>query len=566
MSSESQPVVQIVHGPRIVTLTDSSPDALAVLAGRIIATGGLDDLLARFPEAETIRLDGALLIPGFNDAHLHPFFAAEPLLRIDLGPESAPTSESALDILRHRAAITEPGRWIVGAGLDVVHGDVAGLDRRALDAVSTQHPIYIIGSTWHTAVANSVALDELLADSDPDSYAGGVFSRDPGGSLNGWLHESPHMRVVWAGSEQRPLLPSLPVPVLVDALEEQNAFLHSNGITSYTDALVTPQMWAAYDHAHREGRLTARVSMALWHTYRDRITALGMSSDYGNEWLRFAGVKFMYDGAISGGTCLCSRPYASVSGTGNGIRVLDLDDLTEAVVDLHAQGIRVCIHANGDAAITDVLQAIETARQTTPSMSINHRIEHCSMVDDTLLARLVEAEVTAVPFGGFIRYHGDALVRMYGRDRAAQLSRHRTLMHAGVGVAGSSDYPCGPASVLTALYSMVTRQSESGTIIGDSERVGIEDALRIYTVGSAAATGEDVVKGRLAPGYLADFTVLSRDILTAEPAELLETKVLSTWVGGRCVWNTDGSHPRDTADPRHRPKTRRKQIRATATY
>lgn len=541
MPSSGQPQTQILYGPRIVTIAGCSPEAIAVRDGRVVATGRRADLESGFPSAQTVQVDGALMVPGFNDAHVHPFFAAEPKLRVDLSPEVALSKGEVLRVLGQHAASTPSGHWIVGAGLDVVHGDVSALDCKALDAVSTDHPIYIIGSTWHTAVANSSALARLLNEADFDSYPADVFSRDSGGRLNGWVHETPHMRAVWAGVGQKSLLPALPAPILVESLHEQNSYLNSRGITSYTDALVTPQIWRAYDHARREGRLTARVSMALWHTYRDLAMSLGMSSGFGDEWLRFAGVKFMYDGALSGGTCLCSRSYASTTGTGNGIRVLDPAELIESVVELHGRGIRVCVHANGDAAIADVLTAIEVAQQTTPSVMVNHRIEHCSMLDDALIARLAAAGVTAVPFGGFVRYHGNELVRMYGRDRAAQVSRHRSLMAAGVAVAGSSDYPCGPASVLEALYSMVTRETPDGAVIGDGERVSLERALQVYTIGSATATGEGDYKGRLAPGYLADFTVLSRDIFDAAPAELLGTTIRSTWVGGRCVWHSEGS-------------------------
>ncbi|MFE7423154.1 amidohydrolase [Rhodococcus sp. NPDC057529] len=529
--------IQIVHGPRIVTLTQDAPEGIAFLAGRIVDTGGLAELTARFPDAETTHVDGALLVPGFNDAHLHPFFAAEPQLRVDLGPGPAPSAEAALAVLRTKARDTPPGQWVVGVGYDVVHSTGMKLDRKSLDAVSSDHPIYVIGSTWHTAVANSAALDEILPDSDPDSYAGGVFTRDTDGALDGWLHEAPHMRVAWAGSGQRPLLPALPTAIMVDALESQNSYLNAQGITSYTDALVTPEIWAAYDQARRDGRLTTRVSMAVWHTYRDLVTSLGMSSGFGDEWLRLIGVKFMYDGALSGGTCLCAEPYESTTGTGNGIRVLGPADLTEAVVDLHTRGIRVCIHANGDAAIGEVLDAIEAAQLERPAVSVNHRIEHCSILDDRLIKRIAAAGVTPVPFGGFVSHHGDELLRLYGPERAAQVARHRSLLDAGVTVAGSSDYPCGPASVLSAIQSLTTRATSTGQVIGPAERLSVEDALRVYTSGSAAATGEELVKGRLAPGYLADFTVLSRDIFEVDPTEIRDVEIVSTWVGGERVWH-----------------------------
>jgi predicted amidohydrolase YtcJ len=244
----------------------------------------------------------------------------------------------------------------------------------------------------------------------------------------------------------------------------------------------------------------------------------------------------MYDGALSGGTCLCSEPYAGPAGSGTGIQVLSREELTGIVTDLHSQGLRACVHANGDAAIGDVLTAIETARSRFPDISLNHRIEHCSLTDDALIKRIAAAGVIPVPFGGFVHHYGDDLVRMYSAGRAARVARHASLLAAGVSVAGSSDFPCGPVEVFTALYSLTSRATRSGAVLGEGERLDMRQALWVYTVGSATATGEAAFKGRLAPGYLADFTVLSEDILDAEPGWQDRVRVLSTWVAGDQVW------------------------------
>lgn len=525
------PETTIVSGPRIETLTSSRPESLALCHGRVIAEGAVADLQRRYPRATTRRLEGALLIPGFNDAHLHPSFAAEQTLRVDLEPGNAPGRERALSLLRERAGRTPEGEWVVGAGYDVVHAPSPRLDRRSLDSVSTRHPIYVIGSTWHAAVANSRALDIITADPEA-SGPGGTLSRDENGELDGWLYELPHMRTAWSGS----VLPELPGPALAGALRAQNSSLNSHGITSYTDALVTPATWAAYELLRREGGQTARAGFALWHAYRDLVGSLPLGAAFGDEWLRFVGVKLMYDGALSGGTCLCSEPYEGPAGTGTGIQVLSQRELAEIVTDVHSRGMRVCVHANGDAAIGDVLDAIETAQSRFPDISVSHRIEHCSLTDDSLIKRIARAGVIPVPFGGFVRHYGDDLVRMYSAGRAARVARHGSLIAAGVTVAGSSDFPCGPVDVFTALYSLTSRTAKSGLVLGEQERLDMRRALWVYTVGSAAATGEASVKGRLAAGNLADFTVLSEDILQSAPGWHDRVRVLSTWVAGQQVW------------------------------
>lgn len=525
------PETTIVHGPRIETMTSARPDALAVGNGRVLAAGAVEDLRRLYPGAAVRHLDGALIVPGFNDAHCHPSFAAEQTLRVDLGPASAPDSAAALALLRARARETPEGEWVVGAGYDVVHAPSPRLDRKSLDTVSARHPVYVIGSSWHAAVASSRALDLITAD-PANSGPGGSFSRDDAGELDGWLYELPHMNTAWSGT----VLPPLPPDALAGALRSQNRSLNALGITSCTDALVTPATWAAYELLRRERAQTARAGLLLWHSFRDAVSGLPLGAAFGDEWLRFGGVKLMYDGALSGGTCLCSAPYAGPSGPGTGIQVLSKADLAEIVADVHARGLRACVHANGDAAIADVLDAIETARARFPEITVNHRIEHCSMTGDAAIERIAAAGVIPVPFGAFVRHYGDDLVRLYGDRRAAGVARHRSLLEAGVPVAGSSDFPCGPADVFTALRSLTTRTSRSGVVLGEPERLNMRQALWVYTAGSAAATGEDGVKGRLGPGYLADFTVLSEDLRSASPGWDERVRVLSTWVGGREVW------------------------------
>jgi predicted amidohydrolase YtcJ len=211
------PGVTIVFGPRIETMTMSRPEALAVCGGRVIAEGSVADLVQCFPRAVTRVLDGALLVPGFNDAHLHPSFAAEQTLRVDLDPVRAPDRDRALALLRERAGQVPAGEWIIGAGYDVVHSPAPRLNRRSLDTVSARHPVYVVGSTWHAAVANSRALDIITADPGATG-PGGTVSRGEDGELDGWLYELPHMRTAWSGSRIPSVLPELPRPALARAL------------------------------------------------------------------------------------------------------------------------------------------------------------------------------------------------------------------------------------------------------------------------------------------------------------------------------------------------------------
>jgi predicted amidohydrolase YtcJ len=233
---------------------------------------------------------------------------------------------------------------------------------------------------------------------------------------------------------------------------------------------------------------------------------------------------------------LCADPYPSATGRDNGLQILTDEELAEVVRYVHGAGARVAVHTNGDAAISKVVGLIEAL---DGAVSAHHRIEHCSIVTPELVDRMATAGIVPVPFGPFIATFGDQIEGYYGPGRAERTCAHRTLLDAGVLPAGSSDYPLASADPMVALGSMVTRRARSGRVVGASQRIGVRDALRVYTEGSARASGEQDSKGRLSVGMLADFAVLDADPFLVAAEELEAIEVVSTWVGGSCVWSRD---------------------------
>jgi predicted amidohydrolase YtcJ len=250
--------------------------------------------------------------------------------------------------------------------------------------------------------------------------------------------------------------------------------------------------------------------------------------------LRVSGVKAFVDGAIGGRTCLLEEPFEGT--TNHGMQTISTRDLSDLVRTVHAAGSRVAVHANGDRAISLLLDQVEAAQSDLPRPDARHRIEHCSVITEQILNRMRQLGMIAVPFGSYVHYHGGNLARWYGAARLERMFAHRAFIDSGVAVAGSSDYPCGPFEPLLAMQSCVTRTGWDGTPLGLSQRVSIREALELYTLGAAYASGEEATKGRLAPGYLADFVVLGDDPLTSEPSQLGQIAVQATYVGGRCVW------------------------------
>ncbi|MFE7032829.1 amidohydrolase [Streptomyces sp. NPDC057621] len=516
--------VRLLTGPRILDGAGGEPEALAVRSGWIVTTGTRQELRDAHPGAEEVALDGALMVPGFNDAHCHPSQAALARVRADLDTVVGPEALAAA--LREQAERTPPDAWVVGQPWDERrHGHI---DREFLDLVSRDRPVLAVHYSLHRAVVNSAGLAGLGYYSPRDAPHGGQLGATADGRLDGHLVERAWLDPWLPGTGQPSIVPSAAPEDQLAALAEVIAELHACGITSFCDALVTPVEQQMYAALEAEGRLTARVGMLRWHTYANSAPPPGDAPDPLR--LRTVGVKMMLDGALSGGTCRCRSPYPSATGTDNGLNILSPEEFARTVQALHAEGIRVAVHANGDDAIATVLDVFESL----PDNSIRNRIEHCSIVDDDLVARLASSRTIAVPFGSFVTLHGEKLTEYYG-ERTAMMCAHRSLREAGIVVAGSSDYPLAPADPVLALHSLTTRTTARGTIVGAEQRVSVREALDIYTRGSAAAADEEGIKGTLTPGRLADLTVLDTDLTTADPETRAAARVRSTWVGGECV-------------------------------
>ncbi|MDI2128449.1 amidohydrolase [Yinghuangia seranimata] len=536
--------LRVFRARRIISLADGTdaarpqePEAFATLGERIVATGDWADLRSRFPAAEPVDLGDAVVVPGLNDAHCHPAGLADTRLRVSLTAEAMSTGGGSRALLADKARATPPGRWVVAEGYNPAADPHGRLDRAALDAVSREHPVLAVHFSCHMAVANSRAL-ELAGHRDTDADPpGGTLGRNPDGSLDGWMYEGAWFDEWFRPSGAPELLGEFTLDDLVPSFAEVCREFHAAGITSWCDALVSPREIRLYQEAARRGVLTARVGMLVWHRYFADLQRTGLGTGFGSEHLRLVGVKMMIDGALAGGTCLCRAPYPSQTGADNGIQLMGDEEFAAAVRAVHDAGSRVAVHANGDLAVGKVLDAIEAARAAEPRYAAtNHRIEHCSLVDDDLIARIAAAGVTPVPFGSFLHEHGDKLRGYYGDERAAAACAHRRFLDAGIAVGGSSDHPAGPLPPLLAIRTMVTRATDSGEVLGPDLRVTPRQALEVYTVGSAHATGEGHLKGRLVPGMLADFTVLGEDLLATPPERIADIPVLSTWVGARRVW------------------------------
>jgi predicted amidohydrolase YtcJ len=528
--------VEIFRARRVIALTDPEPEAFAVLGERIVATGSADELARRFPDATVADGGGGVIVPGFVDAHIHPSIVAEDLLNLDVSASVVGSLSELTRKVLDQAVATPPGTWIRASRYDdakMAEGRV--LTRWDLDEVAPEHPVMVVQVAGHWAVVNSKALELGGLDDTAEAPPGGEYGRDPAGRLNGVLYERALFAFAYpAVANGQTIVPVASLEDRLGGLERALGMFHAAGLTSLGDALVGPRDLALYQEAERRGLLSARINMLLSYDAFDAFDSLALRTGFGGDRLRIGGVKAFVDGAIGGRTCLLEQPFEGTAY--HGMQTTSTEQLREIVRSVHGTGSRLAVHANGDRAIALLLDLIEAANADNPRPDAHHRVEHCSVITEEILKRMGRLGMIGVPFGSYVHYHGGKLLEWYGAARAERMFAHRSFLDLGVAVAGSSDYPCGPFEPLLAIQSCVTRRGGDGASIGPSQRISPLEALALYTTGGAFASGEQDRKGKLAPGYLADFVVLGADPTETPHDEIAAIPVQATYVGGRRVW------------------------------
>lgn len=512
-------------------------DALVAFGERIIAAGQSHALAKQFPIDREYDFGDAALLPGFNDAHLHPAMVAEDLLHLDAASPDVTSFDQLVDMVADVARRRPVGEWIRVSRYD--HERFTGgreLTREVLDAAAPTHPVLVVHVSSHWGIVNSRGLELAGIDASTPDPRHGAIGRDADGEPDGRVYEQAMFDFAYPSMaiEGRTVVPGSGFEQRLDGLARALELFHSAGLTSLGDAMVGPADIELYQAARLRGRLTARMNLLVIYRHLERILELGLLDGFGDEWLRIGGIKAFVDGAVAGRTCMVSEPFIGTDD--HGMQTLEDEELSEVVDLAQRAGLRLAVHANGDRAIALLLDRLESAAAVHPRPGLRHRIEHASIVDRHLVERMAALDAIAVPFAGYVAFHGDKLNRWYGPERTSWMFAHRSLLDAGVTVAGSSDYPCGPYEPLIGIQSCVTRRGLDGSEVGPEQRITVAEAIDIFTVGSALATGEHQQKGRLARGQLADVTVLGQHPSDVDPDAISEIPVLATIVGGRPVW------------------------------
>lgn len=522
----------------------SRADAVAVRDGRIVALDREANALIG-PGTEVVDLDGRMLLPGFQDAHVHPLWGGLDMLRCDLADLSS--QEAYLQRIAQYAAEHPDDEWVLGGGWQMSAFPGGTPTAAALDTVVPDRPAFLPNRDGHGAWVNSraLALAGITRDTpDPDD---GRIERDASGTPSGTLHEGAMTLV-------NRLLPAEPHERLREALAVGQRHLHSFGITAWQDAIVGTQYSDAgdplpvYIAADRAGELTGRVVGSLWWDRTrgleqiDDLVALRESAAGGR---RFAAtsIKIMQDGVAENFTASMLEPYCDGHGhpTENaGISFVDPDVLNEAAARLDALGFTLHFHAIGDRAVRECLDAVESALQRNGPRGNPHHISHIQVVHPDDVPRFRRLGVTAnmqMLWATLEPQMVDLTLPFLGETRASWQYPFGDLLRAGAALAAGSDWSVSTPDPMAAIHTAVNRRSAPTEWEGDyppflpEQAIDLGSALQAYTAGSARVNSLPET-GTIRVGMLADLALLERDPFDGEPGRIGDTRVLGTWVEG----------------------------------
>jgi predicted amidohydrolase YtcJ len=514
------------------TVSGGEAGAVAVRGGSIVAVGSeseLDGLSA----ARVVELEGRTVLPGFQDAHLHPFSGGT--LAIVCNLHETASAEDCFAELKRYAAENPERQWISGDGWSMDFFPGGNPDKERLDAVVPDRPVYLENRDGHTAWVNSRALELAGIGRETPDPRDGRIERGPDGEPSGALHEG----AMWLVSE---LVPP-PTPAEQEqALLNAQAELHALGITAWQDAVVERETLAAYRTVAESGQLTMRAEgNLLWNRSRgeDQIEDLLELRERGSLGrLRIRGVKIFQDGVLENFTGSLLEPY---EGTDNrGMSMHEAEELKHMLVLLDSHRFQVHLHTIGDRAVREALDAIEAAQNANGKRDARHHLAHIQLVhpDDQPRFAALGVIANAQPYWAAHSRYVDELTLPFIGERAAYHYPFGSLVRAGAPLAFGSDWTVSTANPLPQIEVAVTRiqhPERDGKPMLPDERLDLETAVAAFTRGSALVNFLDEETGTIEPGKLADLVVLDRDIFDAGSGPVGDAQVLLTLSEGEPV-------------------------------
>ena len=533
----------LFQGGRVLTVDalDHIASGVAVRAGRIVAVGDSAEVAqAVGPDATVVSLQGRALIPGFCDPHNHFSMTTFEPRSVDCSTPPMSGKPAVLDAIAAAAQGAPAGQWIWGLGYSTrLSGENAELLRGELDEAAPNNPVCIMDSSYHSCYANSAALAVAGIDRNTPDPAGGEILRDASGEPNGVLWERAMDSVHHAS--MRGYMDAFG-PDAVAGLVEQNALRHlSHGITSVGDALVMPESAEIYRLADQRGKIPIAIHQMRggpgFFEIPEEAAVGAFDQDDVSDRLRGGIVKIFMDPVWpSAAITVC---HADGTEENVGTPYYNQEDVDHLVLDAASNGLQVAIHCLGNRAIEQALNAFERALREVPREDARYRIEHFTYGTTAQIERAASLGIFVSHQPPFLYSFGEKFEERFAEAGIdAPPVPYRSLLDAGITVASGSDYPCAPVEPLLGLYALVARRVRSdGHQIAPEQAITPLEALRTYTLNSAAAMFRDQEVGSIEVGKRADLAVLSHDPTLVDSDFIREIQVQQTYVDGDLVYS-----------------------------
>jgi predicted amidohydrolase YtcJ len=533
----------VIINARIYTLNPQQPwaEALAIRGDKIVAVGTSKEINAH-PLAGTKVIDakGQLVLPGFTDCHIHFMEGSLGLTRVDLiGTKSV---EEIQKKVKDYASAHPNEPWVTGAGWTYPTFGAAALpDKKFLDEVVSDRPVFLVAFDGHSSWANSKALSLAGITRETPDPPNGKIVRDSKGEATGALKES-------AGELVGKFVPKPRREERLAALRKGMQEANKVGLVRVHSAGGDFEWLDLYDELRRNGELTVRQYIAYFFDPPE-LTADGIEKaekarrTYHDDWISGGAVKTMLDGVVESHTAAMLQPYSD-DPKESGKLFWDPAKYRQAVLEWDRRGFQIFTHAIGDKAVRLALDAYQEAETSNHTQDSRPRIEHIETITAEDIPRFGKLGVIA-SFQPLHAYPDDDTLKIWSRnvgpDRATRAWVWHSIENTGGKLAFGSDWPVVTLNPWPGVQNALTRQTTEGEPVGGfvpKERISLEDTIKAYTLGAAIAGRREKTEGSLQPGKLADLIVLSQDLFKIEPSEIGKTEVLLTMVGGKVVYSS----------------------------
>jgi len=528
---------------RVLTVDseNSVAQAVAIRGNRILIVGDDEEVIGTTgSKTEVIDLDGRTVLPGLMDIHLHMMGGGLSSLREFRIPSTS--IEDVKAVIREKAAETPEGEWLIGGNVRFAH--VKFTERRFptwhdLDEAAPNHPVFVhLGP--HIKVVNTRVLEIAGITGDTPDPLGGTIVKDPEtGEPNGVLREAASHLVTkfW---------PPFTYEDRLEAIRLEGRRCLETGTTTVHEIVTRAEEISPYIELMTRGELPIRVRLyvRVWESRidLDDLLKLGIHSDFGDSWLKIAGVKMSVGGGISGSNAALYEEYSDEPGNLGVIRIPQ-EDLVDLISRSHDTGLQCAVHALGDRDLDLVLDAFEATLDGKDGGELRHRVEHAGdwFLTPERRRRLRELGLIPVPNINFLYTFGDGVMVTLGPERALDNAFPLRSMHEeGLLLVSGSDGPnLEPADPLRDIGTAVHRRSEHGLEVNPSEAIPVEEAIRMFTINAAYTEFEEDAKGSIEPGKLADLVVLERDPLSVRPEDIKDIGVVMTIIDGEIAYENN---------------------------